>query len=93
MMSERISVVEKQIRLSVQHADRLSRLARAKALSEDQIIEKALDILFSLTDLLDQHVERKGGRSCRKAHYNECGDNEEDARYDSWRELYGLSAR
>jgi hypothetical protein len=41
-MSDMVAVVEKQIRLSVHHADRLSRLARAKAISEDQIVEKAL---------------------------------------------------
>ncbi len=41
-MSDMVTVVEKQIRLSVHHADRLSRLARAKSLSEDQIVEKAL---------------------------------------------------
>jgi len=93
MMSERISVVEKQIRLSVQHADRLSRLARAKALSEDQIIEKALDILFSLTDLLDQQVEREGWSFLSEGTLQRVWDNEEDARYDSWRELYVLSAR
>jgi predicted transcriptional regulator len=93
MMSERIGVVEKQIRLSVQHADRLSRLARAKALSEDQIIEKALDILFSLTDLLDQQAEREGWSFLSEGTLQRVWDNEEDARYDSWRELYGLSAR
>ncbi len=93
MMSESISVVEKQIRLSAQHADRLSRLARAKALSEDQIIEKALDILFSLTDLLDQQVEREGWSFLSEGTLQRVWDNEEDARYDSWRELYGLSVR
>lgn len=93
MMSEMMSVVEKQIRLSVRHADRLSRLARAKALSEDQIIEKALDILFSLTDLLDQHVEREGWSFLSEGTLQRVWDNEEDARYDYWRELYGLSAR
>ena len=46
MMSERGTVVEKQIRLSVQHADRLNRLARAKALSEDRI--RAIALLLAL---------------------------------------------
>jgi predicted transcriptional regulator len=93
MMSEKMNVVEKQIRLSVQHADRLSRLARAKALSEDQIIEKALEILFSLTDLLDQEVERQGWSFLSEGSLQRVWDNEEDARYDHWRELYGIPAR
>jgi hypothetical protein len=86
-MSDMVAVVEKQIRLSVHHADRLSRLARAKAISEDQIVEKALDILFSLTDLLDQQVERGGWSFLSEGSLQRVWDNEEDARYDHWREL------
>jgi hypothetical protein len=35
-------------------------MAQVKALSEDRLIEKALDILFSLADLLDSQGERQG---------------------------------
>jgi len=91
-MSDMVTVVEKQIRLSVHHADRLSRLARARDLSEDQIVEKALDILFSLTDLLDQQGERRGWSFLSEGSLQRVWDNEEDARYDQWRELYGVSA-
>jgi predicted transcriptional regulator len=90
-MSE--NVVEKQVRLSTHHADRLSRLAKAKALSEDQIIEKALDILFNLTDLLDRQAEQEGWSFLSEGALQRVWDNEEDARYDQWKELYGLSAR
>jgi predicted transcriptional regulator len=90
-MSE--NVVEKQVRLSTHHADRLSRLAKAKALSEDQIIEKALDILFNLTDLLDRQTEQEGWSFLSENALQRVWDNEEDARYDQWKELYGLSAR
>jgi hypothetical protein len=93
MMSEKVNVVEKQVRLSIHHADRLSRLARAKALSEDQIIEKALDILFNLTDLLDRQTEQEGWSFLSENALQRVWDNEEDARYDQWKELYGLSAR
>jgi len=90
-MSE--NVVEKQVRLSTHHADRLSRLAKAKALSEDQIIEKALDILFNLTDLLDRQAEQEGWSFLSEGALQRVWDNEEDARYDYWKELYGVSAR
>jgi hypothetical protein len=88
-MSE--NVVEKQVRLSTHHADRLSRLA--KALSEDQIIEKALDILFNLTDLLDRQAEQEGWSFLSEGALQRVWNNEEDARYDYWKELYGVSAR
>ena len=50
-MSEVRATVEKRIWLSAERADRLSRLARSKDLDENQIVEKALDILFSLAVL------------------------------------------
>ena len=59
-MSSTPAVVEKQIRLSAGRADRLSHLAEMHQIDEDQIIERALDILFSLTDLLDDQSERRG---------------------------------
>ena len=92
-MSDTLTVVEKQIRLSVHHADCLSRMARAKSLSEDQIVEKALDILFSLTDLLDQQGERGGWSLLSEGSLQRVWDNKEDTRYDHWRGLYGVSAR
>jgi hypothetical protein len=92
-MSEMLTVVEKHIRLSTERANRLSRLARTQGLSEDQIVEKALDILFSLTDLFDERTERKGWSFLSEDSLRRIWDNEEDAPYDNWRELYGVPAR
>src|SRR5439155_25092481 len=50
--------VKKSIRLSPERAEYLARLAQAHHVSEEQIIDKALDMLFSLTDFLEaQTVE------------------------------------
>jgi len=68
-------------------------LAQVKALSEDQLIEKALDILFSLADLLDSQVERQGWSFLSEASLQRVWDNAEDAVYDNWRELYALPTR
>ena len=92
-MSEMLTVVEKHIRLSTERANRLSHLARTQGLSEDQIVEKALDILFSLTDLFDERTERKGWSFLSEDSLRRIWDNEEDAPYDNWRELYGVPAR
>lgn len=92
-MSEMLTVVEKHIRLSTERANRLSRLARTQGLSEDQIVEKALDILFSLTDLFDERTERKGWSFLSEDSLRRIWDNEEDAPYNNWRELYGVPAR
>jgi len=92
-MSSVPNIVEKHIRLSVERADRLGRLAQVHQIREDQIIEKALDILFSLTDLLDERAERQGWSFLSEAALQRVWDNEEDAVYDNWRELYEVPAQ
>ena len=92
-MSDQVAVVEKNIHISADRASYLSRLAQVKALSEDQIIEKALDILFSLADLLDSRVERQGWSFLSEASLQRVWDNAEDAAYDNWRELYAIPTR
>ena len=92
-MNSMPSIVEKHIRLSADRADRLSRLAQIHQTHEDQIIERALDILFTLTDLFDEGAERRGWSFLSEAALQRVWDNEEDAAYDNWRELYGVPAR
>lgn len=92
-MSNPDSLVEKNIHISADRASQLSRLTHVKALSEDQLIEKALDILFSLADLLDSQVERQGWFFLSEDSLQRIWDNAEDAIYDNWRELYAPPAR
>ena len=92
-MSSVPNIVEKHIRLSVERADRLGRLAQVHQIHEDQIVEKALDILFSLTDLFDERTERQGWSFLSEAALQRVWDNEEDAVYDNWRELYEVPAQ
>jgi hypothetical protein len=92
-MSEMPATVEKRIWLSAERADRLSRLAETQEINESQIVEKALDILFSLTELFDERAERQGRSFLSEASLQRIWDNEEDAIYDDWRELYGVPTR
>jgi hypothetical protein len=88
-----LATVDKQIKLSSERADRLSRLATAQEISEDYIVEKALDILFGLTELLDEHAERHAWSFIAEHSLQRIWDNEEDALYDNWREMYEVSTR
>lgn len=92
-MSEMLATVEKHIWLSAERADRLSRLARRQEINENQVIEKALDILFSLTELFDERAERQGWSFLSESSLQRIWDNEEDASYDNWRELCGVPTR
>ena len=86
------TLIEKSIRISAERADHLSRLAHIKALSEDQLIEKALDVLFSLADLLESRSERQGWSFLSEDSLRRIWDNDKDAIYDNWRELYAPPA-
>jgi len=88
-----LTTVEKRIWLSTERADRLSRLAQSQEINENQIVEKALDILFSLTELFDERAKRQGWSFVSEASLQRIWDNEQDAIYDNWRELYDVPTR
>ena len=92
-MSDMSTSVEKSIRLSAECAGRLERLAQAHHTSEAQVIEKALDILFKLTDLFDESAERRGWSFLSESSLQRVWDNDEDAVYGNWKDLYGIPSR
>jgi hypothetical protein len=77
-MSETVTTVEKRIWLPTESADRLGRLARSQEISENQLVVKALDILFSLTELFDERAERQGWSFLSEASLQRIWDNEMD---------------
>ena len=54
------STVERRFQLSPERARWLSSVAQTRGVGESQIVEKALDILSSLTDLFEDGAERQG---------------------------------
>jgi hypothetical protein len=84
------TTVEKRFQLSEEHANRLNRLAQIHQVGEGEIVEKALDILFALTDLLNEGTERQGWSFLSDVALQRVWDNEADAVYDNWRALYDL---
>jgi hypothetical protein len=91
-VDEMQAMVKHQIQLSPGCAYRLDYLAKTRGVAENQIIEKALDILFSLADLFDERAERQGWSFLSEVSLQRVWDNPEDAVYDNWRELYGVPA-
>jgi hypothetical protein len=92
-MATELPTEERRIQLSKERAEHLRRLAQRHQVSEDQVVASALDILFGLTDVFDGPAERQGWSFLSKHSLTRVWDNEEDAAYDNWRELYGVPAR
>ncbi|MCC7103950.1 MAG: hypothetical protein IT307_02290 [Chloroflexi bacterium] len=84
------TLVERRIRLSAERAERMRRLAQAGRVSEDEIIERALDILFHVTELVDAQAERQAWSFASEEALARVWDNDEDARYDNWREIHDV---
>lgn len=85
--------VEARVSLPEEHMRRLRELARAQHVSEDLVVERALDLLFSVTADSEPDRERGGWAALSEGSLARVWDNEEDARYDSWQELYGARPR
>ncbi len=81
MMTQPPTTVEIRIQLSQQRALLLRRLAEQRGLTEDQVVAQALDILFSLTGLLDEDAEREGWSLLSEASLQRAWGNEADAAY------------
>jgi hypothetical protein len=83
--------VEKVVHLSDTRAQRLERLAVKQGTSENALVEKALDILFDLSESED--AERRAWSAMSLNSLARVWNNDADAVYDNWRELYGVPER
>ncbi len=92
-MSNAATSIEKYVHLSAECADRLGRLARARETSEDLIVEKALNVLFELTDLLERDSGSREWSHLSETSLERVWENDEDAIYDNWKDLYGVPTR
>ena len=90
-MSDDPQLVERRLLLPAALAARLHQFAGVHRTSEDAVVGRALDILFSLTDLLDGETELRMWSALSSDALARVWDNDEDARYDNWRDLYGVS--
>jgi len=88
-----MSVIDKTVHLSEERARRLGQLAAATGSSEDALVEKALDLLFGFWDPEDSGVDRRGWAQLGLPALEQVWENDADAAYDNWKELYGVPDR
>jgi len=66
-------------------------MAESRRASENEVIERALDLYFRLVDFFDDDTGHQEWHRLSEAALNNIWDNEQDAAYDDWRTLYGLA--
>jgi hypothetical protein len=87
------STIDKIVHLSAERAERLTRLAHERGVPEDTLVEKALDLLFSLSGESSAEEERRAWHALGMKSLERVWDNDADAVYDNWRNLYGVPER
>lgn len=92
-MSRLPNAVEKQIWLSPGHAALLNHIAQTCQISEEEVIEKALDILSKLAADVSEKTELDGWSFLSEDALRSVWENDEDSIYDNWRDMYGVPAR
>lgn len=92
-MSRLPDAVEKQFWLSPERAALLKHIAQTRRISEQEVIEKALDVLSKLMDDVSEKAEQDGWSSLSEDALSHVWENNEDAIYDNWRDMYGIPAR
>jgi len=89
--SKTSTAVTREVILPKGQVTRLEQLAAMRQISESKIIENALNIFFNLAEILDETVDRSDWQRLSEASLLRLWDSEQDAVYDDWRELYGVS--
>jgi len=85
--------VDKIIHLSNDRAEQLTKLASEHEATEDTIIEKALDLLFSIIGEGNTEEERHIWQLLSMKSLERVWDNDADAVYDNWRNIYDIPER
>ena len=88
-MQSTIDKIDKVVHLSEERNRQLIQMASAGGTTEDALIEKALDILFELSRAAGK-TERQNWSVLSAEALNRVWDNDADAVYDNWKELYGV---
>lgn len=88
--SESIRKVIREFTLTPERSVRLQQMADSRRATENEVVEKALDLYFSLADFFDGDTERQDWYRLSEAALSRVWDNEQDATHDNWRELYGV---
>lgn len=82
--------VVREFVLPVEQVNRLKKVADSRQISESRVVEKALEVLFGMDDSVDLDLDRETLYRLSEPSLLRIWDNDSDAVYDSWRDLYDI---
>lgn len=82
--------VSREFQLPADQVERLSDMAAARMMSESQVLERALDVFFGLADVFGDDLDRPAFYRLSEPSLMRVWDNDQDAVYDDWRNLYDV---
>lgn len=82
--------VRREFVLPRDQVNRLRDLAEMRQISESRVVEKALDVFFSLAEVFDPELDRQSLYRLSEPSLLRIWDNDPDAAYDHWRDLYDV---
>jgi len=85
-----IRQVTREFTLTTERSERLKQMADMRRASENEVVERALDLYFRLAAFFDDEAERQEWYRLSEAALHRVWDNAQDAEYDNWRTFYGV---
>lgn len=83
--------IRREFVLPRDQVNRLRSMAETRQISESLVVEKALDVFFNLTEVFNPDLDRQAWYRLSEPSLLRIWDNDLDAAYDNWRELYDVS--
>lgn len=85
--------VRQEFILPIDQVLNLKRLAASRHVSENELVARALDIFLGMADSFEEEGERNGWYRLTEPSLARVWENDGDAIYDNWREIYGVPER
>ena len=83
--------IRREFVLPRDQVNRLRNLAESRQISESRVVEKALDVFFSSTEVFDPDLDRHTWCRLSEPSLLRIWDNDLDTAYDKWRDHYDVS--
>lgn len=83
--------IKREFVLPRDQVDHLRNLSETRQISESQVVEKTVDVFSRSAEVFDPDLDRQAWYGLSEPSLLRIWENDLDAAYDNWRELYDVS--